>query len=99
MLTYIAYALFGLGCLVSLINFYLSFLRYPIFRLRGGAADDYQWVSGLPMIGSLLIVLTLAFVFSNVWLRFFGITCAVVDTAGLHWFAGTMLYMRWRGEN
>jgi len=32
---YIAYALLSFGCFVSLVNFYLSVLRYPLFRLRG----------------------------------------------------------------
>ena len=95
---YIAYASFAFGCLVCISNFYLSFLRYPLFRLRGGSHDDYQWSSGAPMIGSLFVAVFVFSVAGNPWLFWFGILCAILDTGGLHWFVGIMLYLSIRGD-
>lgn len=88
---YVAYALFAFGCFVSLTNFYLSFLRYPLYRFRGGIDDDFQWSSGIPMIGSLLIAVFIFSVASSPWLFWGGVVSAVLDTGGIHWFAGIML--------
>jgi hypothetical protein len=51
----IAYMLFGLGGFFCLLNFYLSFLRYPIYRLPGGGNKEYKWSSGAPVLGSLFV--------------------------------------------
>ncbi len=74
------------------MNLYLSFGRYPIYRLRGGVVSEYKWISGIPMFGSLLIVGALLLLHMHNWLWWFGAICAILDTAGLHWFLGTMLY-------
>jgi hypothetical protein len=95
---YIAYALFAFGCLVSLTNFYLSFLRYPLYRFRGEIDDNFQWSSGLPMIGSLLIVVSIFSVAEVPWLFWGGVLCAILDTGGVHWFAGIMLYLSARDD-
>ncbi len=93
------------GGSICLLNFYLSWLRYPWFRLRGGRREDYQWVSGFPVLGSLLVVVAWA-----VWLRredslaldIGAWTLAGLDTGGLHWFLFDMVRQRlegrgWRG--
>lgn len=61
MLNVVAHTVFVFGCYLSLINFYFSFVRYPIFRLRGGNTDDYRSISAVPLLGSLLIVAALPF--------------------------------------
>ncbi len=86
--------LFSAGAIVCLVNFYLSCLRYPLHRLRGRAPDTYQWVSGFPLVGSLLVVLAWLF-----WLRGEGWapldvaawSLALIDTGGIHWFLLVML--------
>lgn len=98
MLNVVAHAVFLLGCYLSLTNFYLSFVRYPIFRVRGGNADDYRWISAVPLLGSLLIVAALPFIDTNIWLWWFGVVCAILDTGGLHWFVCVMAYMTVTGR-
>ncbi len=73
-------------------NFYLTFIRYPLYRIRGGKKRDYRFVSGFPIIGSLSILLSLGFVQMPVYLRWFGAVCAILDTGGLHWFLVVMVY-------
>ncbi len=86
--------LFSLGGLVCSLNFYLSLLRGPIFVARGGRREDYRHISGFPGIGSA----TLAIAWF-IWLRrldsgaldLVAALLFVIDTGGLHWFAGVML--------
>ena len=96
-MTYVVYVLLAFGCFLSLTNFYLSFLRYPLFRLRGGAPEDYHWMSGYPLVGSLVVLICLPFVFSNAWLFWIGIICAALDTGGVHWFLIGFAYVGIRG--
>src|SRR5579862_3719152 len=90
MLDVLAYALFAIGGSVSCMNFYLSFLRYPLRRLSG---REYKWVSGVPLVGSLLLVIAAAMLHNSFLLFWGGIAVALLDTGGLHWFLGVMLWM------
>ena len=76
-----------IGAAVTLLNFYLSFVRYPWFRIRGGAPDRYRNVSGLPLIGSLLLWIGAAFLHSYPVAMWSALTLSLFDTGGLHVFA------------
>jgi hypothetical protein len=82
------WVIFGLGALVCLINFYTSFLRYPLHRLRGLPRESFRWVSGFPLVGSLLVA------FAFMWLHQLPVMIPVciililIDTGGIHWFLG-----------
>ena len=89
--------LFCLGGLICAVNFYLSFLRYPIFLLRGGRKSEFQWISGSPFIGSLSVAVGLAALYETRWVLITGLVLILIDTGGLHWFLGTMLY-QWIGK-
>lgn len=88
MLQILAYALFAVGALVSCVNFYLSFLRYPLSKLSG---HEYQWVSGIPLFGSLLLIIAVVMLHDSPALFWSGIIIALLDTGGVHWFAAAML--------
>lgn len=98
-MAYIAYVLLAFGCILSLVNFYLSFLRYPVHRLRGRAADDYRWISGYPLVGSLVVFACLPFVYHVPLLFWVGVGCAALDTGGLHWFFVGFGVMALRGDS
>ncbi len=89
-------AVLGLGGILCCVNFYHSVLRYPIHRIRGGARDDYRWVSGIPLFGSLLVAVSLVEFWREPWLLWVAVALIVIDTGGLHWFAGTMVYQYFR---
>jgi hypothetical protein len=91
----IAYASLGLGGAVCVLNFYLSFLRYPVHALRG-KADEYRWVSGLPLLGSALVVLSLSLVQLPIWALVIGVIVAALDTGGMHWFVGVLAWQALR---
>src|SRR5688572_28641676 len=77
---------FSVGALVCLTNAYLSFLRYPLFLRRGGKKEEFQWVSGIPVIGSVLVVAALVFGREPRWLTAVGVLLILLDTGGPHWF-------------
>jgi len=84
--------LFWLGALICVLNFYLSFLRYPIFLWRGGRKSEYKWTSGAPYIGSLFVLVGMSSLHETRWILIAGLVLILIDTGGLHWFLGSMLY-------
>ena len=85
-------ALFGLGGIVCCLNFYLSFLRYPVYRLTGGKPEEYRWISGFPLIGSLFVAVSLFRFWDTPWLLATAIILILIDTGGIHWYAGMMFW-------
>lgn len=81
--------IFGLGGFISILNFYLSFIRYPLHCLLS-LKDDYKNISGYPMLGTVLNVISI--------IGFWGTKMALlatvflfIDTGGFLWFAYSML--------
>ena len=95
---WIAAVLLALGGLMCGLNFYLSFLRYPIHRLAGGTKDNYKWVSGAPVFGSVFVALSLVVFWDTPWILVTAVVLILIDTGGLHWFAAAMLYQTLRKE-
>jgi hypothetical protein len=85
-------ALLVFSGLLCCFNFYLSFLRYPIHRMMGKKKEEYRWASGIPVFGSLFVAISLLSFWQVPWLRGTAIGLILIDTGGLHWFAGTMLW-------
>jgi hypothetical protein len=85
-------ALFGLGGWLCCLNFYLSFLRYPVHRIMGKTKEDYRWISGIPLFGSLFVAVSLFQFWRSPWLLALAVVLIVIDTGGLHWFLGTVFY-------
>jgi len=83
--TALGYSLLGLGGLISVVNFYLSALRYPIFRLIHGKTAEFKWISGFPLLGSISIIGFL-FLPKSSWLVATEFLLLSIDSGGLHWF-------------
>ncbi|MDZ4685714.1 MAG: hypothetical protein SH850_11665 [Planctomycetaceae bacterium] len=88
-LDYLAYTLFAVGALMCGLNFYLSFLRYPLCKLLG---REYKWSSGIPLFGSLLLIIAVTLLRDSPVLFWSGLAVAMLDTGDLHWFMGGMLW-------
>lgn len=80
------------GGLVSALNFYLSFCRFALHRLRGGSREAYRWKSGIPLLGSLLVALSLVGFYDAPWIVGIALMLIAIDTGGIHWFAGALVY-------
>lgn len=81
-----------LGALISTINVYTSFIRYPLHRLRGRSAESFKFVSGYPLFGSLFLWIAAPFLWNNPALFWPIIALSLLDTGGIHWFAYVMLW-------
>jgi hypothetical protein len=91
-----ALLLLSLGTFITCINFYLSFIHYPIHRLRGRPREVYRFVSGIPELGSGLLWIAALLLTDHPPLMWAAISISLFDTGGLHWFLGTMLCMAMR---
>ncbi len=90
----------GLGWMLvaitlGLFNMYLSFLRPFIYRVRHGSTKAFQHVSGIPGVGSLLVVVGVLVGFGGVVPALLGITAMLLDTGGSFWF----LLATWRDSS
>lgn len=97
------WGLFGVGAFVCAMNFYLSFLRYRLYCVRG-RKGEYRDVSGAPLVGSFIFAVLLirpgilfgpeAFLFQlPIWARIAAFALAVLDAGGPHWFIGMMVWL------
>ena len=77
---------------VAVLNFYLSFVRGLLLRLRHGSLDRYRHVSGIPLIGSLLVLIAGIIGFGAVGTVLSCIVAVALDTGGLPWF----LFSTWQ---
>ena len=94
----IAWFAFALGALLCIINFYLSFLRYPLHLLRGLPRESYRWSSGIPLFGSLFVALSLFGLHARPGMLPAALGLIAIDTGGIHWFVGTMIYQSVYGK-
>jgi len=76
------------------LNFYTSFLRYPVHKLLGHSKDSFQWVSGVPILGSLLVFVAFILLRENPFFFWSSIVLVLIDTGGPLWFAGSLLYQK-----
>ena len=94
-LTFISWAAFLVGGFVCLLNFYLSWLSYPLHRLRGLSPESFRSHSGFPLIGSILVVVSLVGLHSESTVVPIAIGLIAIDTGGIHWFLGAQVYHAW----
>ncbi len=100
----LAFILVGLGTLITALNFYLSFVRYPLHRLFH-KDKSYKFASGLPLIGSILLWVGAYIFLSSGTLNYaaFALGVSLFDTGGIHWFFISSAYhwvieLRTKGE-
>jgi hypothetical protein len=80
-----------LGSFVCVANLYLSFIRYPLFCLTR-RRENFRWVSGLPIVGSLLVASSLVLLRLPRGAFVSAIVLAALDTGGIHWFIGSVAW-------
>lgn len=91
-LTFLKWALFAFGAYLCVLNFYLSFLRYPLYRRRGLPKESFKFISGIPILGSLIVFLLLHYTNLPPVMQYVAIGLIVIDTGGIHWAIGSIIY-------
>jgi hypothetical protein len=99
MATAVGIILFCLGAIGTLANFWLSFLDYPLYRLRGGSPADYHRMSGLPFLASGFLWISMPLLSRQPAFMWGALLLSLFDTAGIHWMVGDELYRLWRDRN
>jgi hypothetical protein len=86
----LAVVLFAL--VIGALNFYLSFVRGLRYRRATGSLDAYRHVSGLPMVGTVAVVVGTLLGFGSALCAALGLLAVGIDTGGSVWF----LIATWR---
>jgi hypothetical protein len=87
----LAWILWAVGIMVCGLNLYLSVFRYRVHQLRS-PTSGYRSVSGIPALGSMLVIVALVLGSLPECAFVAGIALALADTGGLHWFVGTLAW-------
>ena len=98
-LTFISWVALVVGGVLCLLNFYLSWVRYPLHRLRRRSKESYHSASGAPLVGSLLVALSMLGLRSVTAVVPVAIALIVIDTGGIHWLLGGQIYHAWRAKS
>jgi hypothetical protein len=80
---------------IAFINFYLSFLRFYVFKFMHNSTEGCKHESGLPVIGTILAVVGIIQGFGAIIPAIMGITILFLDTGGLPWF----LFCTWKDSS
>jgi hypothetical protein len=80
---------------IAALNFYLSAVRGLVFRRRNGSLDGYQHISGIPGIGSLVVVAGAVVGFGSGLCVALGLIAIGLDVSGSVWF----LVATWRDSS
>lgn len=81
-----SWTLIGFGLIIGAINFHLSFIRPLIHKFRYTNMDDYRFVSGIPLFGTLIAVASAWACQGNPISIVIAFIILLVDTGGLPWF-------------
>src|SRR3989338_3778399 len=87
--------LFALGASICLYNAYLSFVRPKLYEARHGTMEGYLHVSGLPIFGSLFVLVAVACLPRLIWIAAIALPVMFFDTGGWHSF----VYSTWHDDS
>ena len=83
----IAIGALAVAALLAIVNAYLSWIRPLIFRLRTGSCEGLRFVSGIPMVGSVLVTLGVASAPGSRLVAVSTLLLLALDTGGAPWAA------------
>jgi hypothetical protein len=75
----------GLSVVIGAFNWYLSFIRPRIYRLKQGSMDGYRNDSGIPIVGTIFVMVGGTNGFGSLPTALLGLIAVILDTGGLLW--------------
>src|SRR5207249_11785267 len=82
----------ALGASIGSLNLYLTCVRPWLYRLRHHSLEGYRYVSGFPVIGTILVTLALLASAGSKPIAAFPPSALAIDTGGLPWFFASTCY-------
>lgn len=92
MLVQLGYGFFALAAFIACTNFYLSFVRAPLYWWFGIEPSN---VSGIPLLGNVLLAIAMLLIAnwpSTLWGG--AVVICAIDTGGLPWLIFSLLWHR-----
>jgi hypothetical protein len=81
------------SAVIGAFNFNFSFVRPFLYRLMHGSREGYHHISGIPGVGTLIVVVGVLLSFGDIVTASVGLLVLLIDTGGLPWFiAATWKY-------
>jgi hypothetical protein len=80
---------------VGLLNFYLSFIRPLLLYWRCGSSEQYRHVTGIPLVGTIVVVIGGLFGFGSVLTACVGLAALLLNTGGSFW----LLLATWKDSS
>lgn len=80
----LGYAFFGIGSFFSVLNCHLSFIRPWFYHRKHKNMENYKFVSGIPLIGSILLLLASFWLNQTLVLASAIFFFYIIDTNGIH---------------
>lgn len=74
------------AALVGALNFHLSFIRPALHRIRRGSMEEFEFVSGVPLFGTVLVLAGTLLGFGSLTCAALGLVALALDTGGAPWF-------------
>jgi hypothetical protein len=71
---------------IGALNFHLSFVRRLLYRRATGSLDGYRHVSGLPMVGTVVVTVGTLMGFGSALCAALALLAVAIDTGGSVWF-------------
>ena len=68
------------------LNLYLAIVRPALYRWRHGSLDGMRNVSGIPGMGTCLVIAGAVLGFADGWAAVAGLVALALDIGGLPWF-------------
>ena len=84
--------LFAFGAWIVATNFYLVVLRYPLHRLRGGDRSDFKFVSVVPVVGQIVLLLSCQLLGAYPSVVGAAMVLMLLDLGGLHIALGALAW-------
>jgi len=72
-------------------------MRWVVYRLRGLPKESFRHVSAIPIIGSLIVALSLGRLYSIPAVKYIGIGLIIADSGGILWIIPGLFYMLFWG--
>ncbi|MGO8764840.1 MAG: hypothetical protein ACLQSR_06855 [Limisphaerales bacterium] len=84
---FVAFGWLIAAAIIALINMFYSFVRpFILLRILRVPNKEYKRVSGLPVIGSILVILGTLFSFGSIGTAILFLIIFLIDTGGSMWF-------------